>query len=89
MQKLALNLAVRARLSCISKAVQLSTLWYGSRLAIVIVLFVVNYVVPQVAHVGADALLVDAKTDKARALYQHHGFAACSDAPMTLYLPLG
>jgi GNAT superfamily N-acetyltransferase len=41
------------------------------------------------AHVGAYALLVDAKSDAANAFYQHYGFTACADAPMTLYLPLG
>lgn len=40
-------------------------------------------------QVGAYALLVDAKHDKARAFYQHYGFTPCADAPMTLYLPLG
>lgn len=40
-------------------------------------------------HVGAYALLVDAKSEKAKAFYQHYGFTACSDSPMTLYLPLG
>jgi len=41
------------------------------------------------AHVGAYALLVDAKNEKARAFYQHYGFTACADSPMVLYLPLG
>ncbi len=39
--------------------------------------------------VGAYALLVDAKDDKAKAFYLHYGFTACTDAPLTLYLPLG
>ncbi len=39
--------------------------------------------------VGAFALLVDAKNEKAKAFYQHYGFSACTDSPMTLYLPLG
>lgn len=39
--------------------------------------------------VGAFALLVDAKNENARAFYQHYGFSACTDSPMTLYLPLG
>ena len=39
--------------------------------------------------VGAYALLVDAKHDKAKSFYEHYGFTACADAPMTLYLPLG
>ena len=41
------------------------------------------------AHVGAYALVVDAKNDAARAFYLHYGFTACLDSPMTLYLPLG
>ena len=39
--------------------------------------------------VGAYALLVDAKHDKAKSFYEHYGFIACADAAMTLYLPLG
>jgi GNAT superfamily N-acetyltransferase len=41
------------------------------------------------AQVGAYALLVDAKHEKAKAFYQHYGFVACTDSPMALYLPLG
>ena len=40
-------------------------------------------------HVGAYALLVDAKSERASAFYQHYGFRVCSDSPMSLYLPLG
>lgn len=40
-------------------------------------------------HIGADALLVDAKSESGRAFYRHYGFSTCADAPMTLYLPLG
>jgi GNAT superfamily N-acetyltransferase len=39
--------------------------------------------------VGAFALLVDAKHAQAKEFYQHYGFSACVDSPMTLYLPLG
>jgi GNAT superfamily N-acetyltransferase len=39
--------------------------------------------------VGAYALLVDAKHEQAKSFYEHFGFIACADAPMTLYLPLG
>ena len=39
--------------------------------------------------VGAYALLVDAKDEKAKAFYEKYGFVACVDAPMSLYLPLG
>ncbi len=41
------------------------------------------------AHVGAYALLVDAKNEQAAAFYRHYGFTACADSPMVLYLPLG
>ncbi|MDB5931265.1 MAG: GCN5-related N-acetyltransferase [Polaromonas sp.] len=40
-------------------------------------------------QVGAFALLVDAKNEKAKAFCQHYGFTACMDSPITLYLPLG
>jgi len=39
--------------------------------------------------VGVYALLVDAKDEKAKLLYERYGFIPCGDAPMTLYLPLG
>lgn len=39
-------------------------------------------------HVAAYALVVDAKGEKAKAFYEHYGFTACRDNPMTLYLPL-
>lgn len=39
--------------------------------------------------VGAYALLVDAKNEKAKSFYEQYGFIPCMDAPMTLYLPLG
>lgn len=40
-------------------------------------------------HVGAYALLVDAKSEQASAFYQHYGFNVCVDSPASLYLPLG
>lgn len=40
-------------------------------------------------EVGAYALLVDAKDERAMAFYEHFGFISCTDQPMTLYLPLG
>ena len=40
-------------------------------------------------EVAAYALLVDAKDEKAKGFYEHYGFTACTDQPMTLYLPLG
>ena len=39
--------------------------------------------------VGAYALLVDAKNQEAKSFYEHYGFTACIDTPLTLYLPLG
>ena len=41
------------------------------------------------AHVGAHALLVDAKHAQAKAFYERYGFMVCVNAPLTLYLPLG
>ncbi|OGA07400.1 MAG: hypothetical protein A3D95_11420 [Betaproteobacteria bacterium RIFCSPHIGHO2_12_FULL_69_13] len=40
-------------------------------------------------QVGAYALIVDAKSEQAKAFYEHFGFTPCRDQPMTLYLPLG
>jgi hypothetical protein len=37
----------------------------------------------------AYALLVDAKDEQAARFYEHYGFTALQDAPLTLYLPLG
>jgi predicted GNAT family N-acyltransferase len=39
--------------------------------------------------VGAYALLVDAKDEKAKSFYERYGFVPCVDAPMNLYLTLG
>lgn len=39
-------------------------------------------------HVGAYALIVDAKGASAKAFYEHYGFTPCRDNPMTLYLSL-
>ena len=39
--------------------------------------------------VGAYALLVDAKDEKAKSFYERYGFIPCVDAPLNLYLPLG
>lgn len=38
--------------------------------------------------VAAYALIVDAKHAQAKAFYAHHGFNACVDEPLRLYLPL-
>jgi predicted GNAT family N-acyltransferase len=40
-------------------------------------------------QVAAFALIVDAKDAAAQSFYQYYGFKPCTDAPMTLYLPLG
>lgn len=40
-------------------------------------------------QVAAFALLVDAKNTQAKNFYEHYGFTACADSPMTLFLPLG
>jgi GNAT superfamily N-acetyltransferase len=61
----------------------------GSGLGALLVGLAVDRCLKARAHVGAYALLVDAKDDSAKSFYQHYGFIACADAPMTLYLPLG
>ena len=40
------------------------------------------------SEIAAYALMVDAKDELASAFYQHHGFMALPDAPLTLFLPL-
>ena len=40
------------------------------------------------AHVGAYALIVDAKNDGAKAFYAHYGFKALPGRQMMMYLPL-
>jgi GNAT superfamily N-acetyltransferase len=40
-------------------------------------------------HVAAYALMVDAKDVQAKKFYEHYGFHACRDNPLSLYLPLG
>ena len=40
------------------------------------------------AEIAAFALVVDAKDASAASFYQHHGFIALPDTPMTLFLPL-
>lgn len=40
-------------------------------------------------HVAAYALIVDAKGEYAKSIYEHYGFTPCRDNPMTLYLSLG
>ena len=39
-------------------------------------------------EVGAYALLVDAKDAKAKLFYEHFGFVAFANAPLSLYLPM-
>lgn len=40
------------------------------------------------SEIAAYALMVDAKDDRAAAFYDHHGFIALPDSPLTLFLPL-
>ena len=40
-------------------------------------------------EVAAYALIVDAKDETSARFYLYHGFTQCSQAPLTLYLPLG
>ncbi len=40
------------------------------------------------SEIAAYALMVDAKEKVAAAFYQHHGFIALPDSPLTLFLPL-
>lgn len=40
------------------------------------------------SDIAAYALIADAKDDSAKAFYQHHGFIALPDSPLTLFLPL-
>jgi ribosomal protein S18 acetylase RimI-like enzyme len=40
------------------------------------------------SEIAAFALIVDAKDETAAAFYQHHGFIALPDSPLTLFLPL-
>jgi ribosomal protein S18 acetylase RimI-like enzyme len=40
------------------------------------------------SEIAAFALMVDAKDEAAATFYQHHGFIALPDSPLTLFLPL-
>ncbi|HUG22574.1 GNAT family N-acetyltransferase [Piscinibacter sp.] len=40
------------------------------------------------AEIAAHALIVDAKNAKAASFYEKHGFLACPDQPLKLFLPL-
>ena len=40
-------------------------------------------------QVAAYALLVDTKEESAARFYEHYGFTALLDGPLSLYLPLG
>jgi len=61
----------------------------GTGLGEMLVGCAVNRCLQARSMVGGYALLVDAKNEGAKSFYEHYGFAACVDAPMTLYLPLG
>lgn len=41
-----------------------------------------------VSDIAAYAMLVDAKNNEASDFYQHHGFIALPDSPLSLFLPL-
>lgn len=40
------------------------------------------------SEIAAFALVVDAKNQAAKSFYQHHGFIALLDQPLTLFLPM-
>ena len=40
------------------------------------------------SEIAAFALVVDAKDRAAKSFYEHHGFIALSDQPLTLFLPM-
>lgn len=40
------------------------------------------------SEIAAFAMVADAKNETAAAFYQHHGFIALPDSPLTLFLPL-
>jgi len=40
------------------------------------------------SEIAAFAMIADAKDEVAAAFYQHHGFIALPDSPLTLFLPL-
>ena len=61
----------------------------GSGLGRVLVGLAVTRCLEARKQVAAYALIVDAKDASAKAFYEHYGFTACVDSPMTLYLPLG
>lgn len=61
----------------------------GTRLGEVLMGCAVDRCLHARALVGAYALLVDAKDEKAKAFYLQYGFIEHVDMPMSLYLPLG
>lgn len=65
------------------------TTYHGQGLGRILMGCVVARCLEARKYVAAYALVVDAKGEKAKAFYEHYGFTACSDNPMTLYLPLG
>lgn len=62
---------------------------HGSGLGRLLVGLAVTRCLEARKQVAAYALIVDAKGAPAKAFYEHYGFTACADTPMTLYLPLG
>jgi len=61
----------------------------GKKLGAKLIALAVDRCLHAKEEVAAYALLVDAKDENAKAFYEHYGFIACTDQPMTLYLPLG
>jgi len=61
----------------------------GARLGEILIGCAVDRCLHARSLVGAYALLVDAKDEKAKSFYKRYGFISCLDAPMSLYLPLG
>lgn len=61
----------------------------GTGLGAILIGLAVDRCLKARTHVGAYALLVDAKSEKAKTFYQHYGFTPFADSPMALYLPLG
>ena len=70
------------RLAC-SKAQQ------GQGLGRILLGLAVERCVQARKQVAAYALLVDTKEESAARFYEHYGFTALLDAPLSLYLPLG
>ncbi len=62
--------------------------WHGHDLGPLLLGLAVQRCLNATRSVGGYALVVDAKTPAAAALYAHHGFRSFQDTPRILYLPL-